>query len=39
MTSLWLFAYVILPIVVVALGWGAMKLNERSIHREFHPGE
>jgi hypothetical protein len=39
MTGLWIFAYVILPVLVVALGWGAMKLNERSIRRDLHPGE
>ncbi len=29
MTDLQWFAAVILPALVVALGWGAMKLNER----------
>jgi hypothetical protein len=29
MTDIQLFAFVILPIVVVALGWGAVFLNER----------
>lgn len=29
MTALWVFAYVVLPVAVVALGWAAVRLNER----------
>jgi hypothetical protein len=39
MTSIWLFAYVVLPVVVVGLGWAALKLNERSMRDRLHPGE
>jgi hypothetical protein len=40
MSSIALFAYVVLPVVVVILGWGALKLNERSTRdRHLHPGE
>ena len=28
MTGLWFFAYVVLPVVVVAMGYAAMRLNE-----------
>lgn len=38
MNGLWIFAYVVLPIVVVAMGYGAMRLNEREVRR-LHPGE
>ncbi|MDR6954140.1 hypothetical protein J2X65_003508 [Ancylobacter sp. 3268] len=31
MTGLWIFAFVVLPIVVVAMGYAAMRLNERNI--------
>jgi hypothetical protein len=37
--SLWLFAYVVMPVVVVGLGWAALKLNERSMSDRLHPGE
>jgi hypothetical protein len=30
MTDVQLFAFVILPLVVAALGWGAVLLNERA---------
>jgi len=30
MTGIWLFAYVVLPVIIVGLGWAALKLNERS---------
>jgi hypothetical protein len=33
MTGLWIFAYVILPIAVLAMGYGAVILNERSLSR------
>ena len=35
MTELQFFAFIILPVAVVALGWGAVVLNERfgSLHR------
>lgn len=29
MTGLWIYAYVVLPVVVLAMGYGAMRLNER----------
>ena len=38
MTGLWIFAYVVLPVVVVAMGYGAMRLNEREAH-PLNPGE
>ncbi len=38
MNALWIFAYVVLPLVVVAMGYGAMRLNERALHHP-HPGE
>ncbi len=38
MTGLWIFAYVVLPVVVVAMGYAAMRLNEHETHG-FHPGE
>ncbi len=37
MTELWLFAYVVLPIVVIAMGYGAVWLNERQ-GRGHHRG-
>ena len=37
MNGLWLFAYVILPIVVVGLGYAAMRLGERGDHRHIRP--
>lgn len=37
MTGLWIFAYVVLPLVVVAMGYAAMRLNERSV--PIRPGE
>ena len=30
MTGLWVFAYVVLPVVVVAMGYAAVLLNERA---------
>lgn len=32
MTSLWVFAYVVLPVMVVVMGYAAMRLNERDTH-------
>ena len=29
MTGLWIFANVVLPVVVVAMGYAAMRINER----------
>jgi hypothetical protein len=44
MTGIQLFAFVILPILVVAIGWGGALLHDRSIRRSreaerLHPGE
>lgn len=44
MNEIQLFAFVVLPILVVAIGWGGLLLHERSIRREreaekMHPGE
>ena len=42
MTWLMAFAYVILPLAVLAMGYGAMRLNEasgRAGQRRIHPGE
>lgn len=30
MTGLWIYAYVVLPIVVVGMGYAAMRWNERA---------
>lgn len=30
MTGLWVYAYVVLPIVVIGMGYAAMRLNERA---------
>jgi hypothetical protein len=40
MTELQIFAFVVLPVVVVALAWGAVVLNERlgSPPGNNHPG-
>jgi hypothetical protein len=38
MTGLWIFAYVVLPMVVVAMGYAAMRLNEHEVGRP-KPGE
>lgn len=38
MTGLWIFAYVVLPVAVVAMGYAAMRLNEREAGR-LNPGE
>lgn len=37
MTGIAIFAYVVLPIVVVAMGYAAMRLNERDARP--HPSE
>jgi hypothetical protein len=37
-TGLWLYAYVVLPIIVVAMGYGAMRLVERRDDGR-HPAE
>ncbi len=37
MTGLWIYAYVVLPLIVVAMGYAAMKLAERDTAR--HPAE
>lgn len=37
MTGLWIFAFIVLPIVVVAMGYGAMRLNDRDA--PARPGE
>lgn len=40
MSSIALFAYVVLPVIVVILGWAALKLNERATRdRHLRPGE
>lgn len=38
MNGIWIFAYVVLPVVVVAMGYAAMRINEREA-RHPHPGE
>lgn len=30
MTGLWIYAYVVLPLVVVGMGYAALRLNERA---------
>lgn len=30
MTGLWVYAYVVLPLVVIGMGYAAMRLNERA---------
>lgn len=37
MTGLWLFAYVALPTIVVAMGYGAYRLTDDN--ERLHPGE
>ncbi len=32
MTGLWLYAYVVLPCIVVAVGYAAVRLTERGPH-------
>jgi hypothetical protein len=40
MNGIWVFAYVVLPVVIVGLGWAAMKLNEHATRNgHLHPGE
>ena len=43
MNGIQLFAFVILPILIVAIGWGGLLLHERSLrssrHERLHPGE
>lgn len=38
MTGLWLYAYVVLPIVVIAMGYAAMRLTEPK-HPHAGPAE
>jgi hypothetical protein len=38
MTGLWLFANVVLPVALVALGYAAVRFNERH-DRHLPPGE
>lgn len=38
MTALAIFAYVVLPVVVVAMGYAAVRYNESQMHHP-HPGE
>lgn len=38
MNGLWIFAYVVLPIVVVVMGYVAMRIAEDQARRP-HPGE
>ncbi|MEH3117026.1 MAG: hypothetical protein PGN25_05280 [Methylorubrum populi] len=33
MTGLWIYAYVALPLVVIGLGYAAMRVNERSVQQ------
>jgi hypothetical protein len=37
MTSIQIYAFIILPIVVAALGWAAVLLNERLTRKSDHP--
>lgn len=39
MTGIWIFAYVVLPVVVVAMGYVAMRLNERDTGHHAGPAE
>ena len=41
MSGMWLFAYVVLPLVVVGMGWAAVIWHERSMDKEDRhlPGE
>jgi hypothetical protein len=32
MNGLWIYAYVIMPIIVVALGYAAVRWDERDLH-------
>jgi len=36
MNSIWIFAYVVLPIVIVGIGYVAVRLNDRASHRHTH---
>ena len=36
MNSVWILAYVVLPIVIVGIGYVAFRLNDRSVHRHTH---
>jgi hypothetical protein len=38
-TAIVILAYVVLPVVIVAMGYAAMRLNETSARRAPHPGE
>lgn len=31
MNNLWTFAFVVMPVLLVAIGWGAVALNARSV--------
>jgi uncharacterized membrane protein len=35
MNGLWVFAFVVLPVLVVAMGWTAVRLHERALDREL----
>lgn len=41
MTGIMIFADIVLPVVIVAMGYAAMRLAETSARRghHFHPGE
>lgn len=40
MTDLWVLAFVITPLLVVALGWGAVLWHEHDLRkRRDHPAE
>lgn len=44
MSGMQLFAFVILPVLIVAIAWGGVLLHERSLRRsreaeKLHPGE
>jgi hypothetical protein len=30
MTGLWIYAYIVLPVIVVGMGYAALRLNERA---------
>jgi len=38
MTGLWVFAYVVLPVVVVALGYAAVRTSDHGGDHHLKPG-
>lgn len=39
MTEATIYVMLVLPVVIVALGWGAVFLNERLTRHKHHPAE